>query len=141
MTFGVIASIGQTLPVPVLERIRRSGRASRRLRDGRGCSACRPHRVRQIADQDRDRRYRGGAALARADCFGAIDAMFSDPQTIFSRMMSSMRKITLVVLIATALMAVVDFFWTHYLVHRTEDVAAGNQENKQSTTLREGPAR
>jgi flagellar biosynthetic protein FlhB len=72
--------------------------------------------------------------MLRSDYFASIDAIFSDPTTIFTRMMSAMQKITLVVLVATALVAIVDFFWTRY--HWFTELKMSRheikEENKQS---------
>ncbi|MCM2396098.1 flagellar biosynthesis protein FlhB [Rhizobium sp. S95] len=53
--------------------------------------------------------------VLRSDYFGALDAMFSDPQVIFVKIMTILKRIMLVILAATAVLAVIDFFWTrHY---------------------------
>jgi len=70
----------------------------------------------------------------KSEYFSAIDAMFSDPQTIFTRMMTSMQKITIVVLIATAVVAIADFFWTryHWFTELKMTRHEVKEENKQS---------
>lgn len=40
--------------------------------------------------------------------------MFSDPQTIFVRLASIIKKILVVVLLATAIVGIIDLFWTRY---------------------------
>ncbi|MCJ7997068.1 flagellar biosynthesis protein FlhB [Rhizobium cremeum] len=52
--------------------------------------------------------------VLRSDYFGALDAMFSDPQVIFVKIMTILKRIMLVILFATAVLAVVDFFWTRH---------------------------
>ncbi|AYC99641.1 flagellar biosynthesis protein FlhB [Neorhizobium sp. NCHU2750] len=48
------------------------------------------------------------------DYFRSIDALFSDPQVIIVTMMRVMKKIMIVILFATAIVAVADFFWTRH---------------------------
>jgi hypothetical protein len=93
-----------------------------------------PDRIRKVADQDPDRRRGDGLRVLKSEYFSAIDAMFSDPATIFTRMMSGMRKITIVVLIATAVVAIADFFWTrhHWFTELKMSRHEVKEENKQS---------
>jgi flagellar biosynthetic protein FlhB len=72
--------------------------------------------------------------VLKSEYFGAIDAMFSDPSTIFTRMMSGMQKITVVVLAATAVVAIADFFWTrhHWFTELKMTRHEVKEENKQS---------
>ncbi|MBB3964612.1 flagellar biosynthesis protein FlhB [Rhizobium metallidurans] len=134
MVFGVVASIGQTLPVPVLERIRPQWS---RISPAQGWSRLFSMQGLMEFGKSMTKVVIVGIVvvlLLRSDYFAAIDAMFSDPQTIFARMMSSMRKITLVVLIATALVAVIDFFWTRYYWFNELKMSPQEikEENKQS---------
>jgi flagellar biosynthetic protein FlhB len=134
MTFGLIASIAQNLPVPVLERIRPQ---FSRISPAKGWS-----RIFSLPGL-----IEFGKSLIKilivgivmffvlkSEYFGAIDAMFSDPATIFTRMMSAMQKITIVVLIATAVVAIADFFWTryHYFSELKMTRHEIKEENKQS---------
>jgi flagellar biosynthetic protein FlhB len=52
--------------------------------------------------------------ILRKDYFKSLDALYSDPQVILVVMMSVMKKITVVILFATGLLAIVDFFWTRH---------------------------
>ena len=52
--------------------------------------------------------------VLRSDYFSALDAMFSDPQVIFVKIMTILKRIMLVILAATAILAVIDFFWTRH---------------------------
>jgi flagellar biosynthetic protein FlhB len=134
MSFGVAASISQNLPVPVLERIRPQ-----------------VSRISPIEGWSRIFSLPGfiefGKSLfkivivgivmffaLKSEYFDSIDAMFSDPQTIFTRMMTAMQKITVVVLIATAVVAIGDFFWTryHWFTELKMTRHEVKEENKQS---------
>lgn len=50
----------------------------------------------------------------RGEYFATLDAMFSDPQVIFVKFMTIAKKIMVIILIATALLAAIDFFWTRH---------------------------
>lgn len=50
----------------------------------------------------------------RSDYFAVIDTMFSDPQVIFVKMSEILNKMMIIVVMATALLATVDIFWTRY---------------------------
>ncbi|OJU01910.1 MAG: flagellar biosynthesis protein FlhB [Rhizobium sp. 63-7] len=50
----------------------------------------------------------------RGEFFSSIDAMFSDPQVVFVKMAATVKKIMIVILFATATVAIVDFFWTRH---------------------------
>lgn len=50
----------------------------------------------------------------RSEFFSSIDAMFSDPQVIFVKMAGTFKKIMIVILFATATIAIIDFFWTRH---------------------------
>ncbi|WP_441296620.1 flagellar biosynthesis protein FlhB [Agrobacterium sp. Azo12] len=50
----------------------------------------------------------------RGEYYKLIDAMFSDPQTIFVRLVTIVKKMMIVILICTALLAAVDLFWTRH---------------------------
>ncbi|MDM9626383.1 flagellar biosynthesis protein FlhB [Rhizobium sp. S152] len=134
MSFGLIASISQHLPTPVLERIRPQ---VSRISPAKGWT-----RIFSLPGL-----IEFGKSLAKivivgviiffvlkSEYFGAIDAMFSDPSTIFTHMMSAMRKITIVVLFATAIVAIADFFWTryHWFTELKMTRHEVKEENKQS---------
>jgi flagellar biosynthetic protein FlhB len=50
----------------------------------------------------------------KSEYFGTLDAMFSDPQVIFVKFAAILKKIMIVILMATAVLAVIDFFWTRH---------------------------
>jgi flagellar biosynthetic protein FlhB len=114
MIFGLASSVLQNMPSPVLERVR-------------------PQWSRVSFSKGWSRIYSGpglvefGKSLfkimivslimffaLRGEFFRALDAMFSDPQVIFVKMAIMMKKIMVVILLSTALLAAVDFFWTRY---------------------------
>ncbi|GEO83456.1 MULTISPECIES: flagellar biosynthesis protein FlhB [Alphaproteobacteria] len=53
----------------------------------------------------------------KSEYFGTIDALFSDPQVIFVKFATILKKMMVVILLATFVLAVVDFFWTRYHWH------------------------
>ncbi|KQV68382.1 flagellar biosynthesis protein FlhB [Rhizobium sp. Root1220] len=134
MAFGVVASISQNLPTPVLERIRPQ---FSRISLSKGWS--RLFSLPGLVEFGKSlvKILIVGVVMffvLKSEYFSAIDAMFSDPQTIFARMMTSMRKITIVVLIATAVVAIADFFWTrhHWFTELKMTRHEVKEENKQS---------
>jgi flagellar biosynthetic protein FlhB len=112
--FGVGSSIFQNLPRPVLDRIQPKW-----------------NRVSPVAGFKRIYGVPGlvefGKSLFKIiavsaivvfvlwnDYFAALDLMFSDPVTIFTAMVSDLKQIIIVVLFATAVLAIVDLFWTRH---------------------------
>ncbi len=134
MSFGIIASISQHLPTPVLERIRPQ---VSRISPAKGWS-----RIFSLPGLIEFAKSLAKIVIVgviiffvlKSEYFGAIDAMFSDPSTIFTHMMSAMRKITIVVLFATAIVAIGDFFWTryHWFTELKMTRHEVKEENKQS---------
>ncbi|MBB3314962.1 flagellar biosynthetic protein FlhB [Rhizobium sp. BK181] len=134
MVFGVGASIAQNLPTPVLERIRPQ---FSRISPAKGWSRLFSLPGLVEFGKSLTKIVIVGVVMffvLKSEYFGAIDAMFSDPQTIFTRMMTSMQKITIVVLIATAVVAIADFFWTryHWFTELKMTRHEVKEENKQS---------
>ncbi|WP_028749851.1 flagellar biosynthesis protein FlhB [Rhizobium mesoamericanum] len=134
IVFGVAASISQNLPTPVLERIRPQ---FSRISIAKGWS--RLFSLPGLVEFSKSlmKIVIVGVVMflvLKSEYFNAIDAMFSDPQTIFARMMTSMRKITIVVLLATAVVAIADFFWTryHWFTELKMTRHEIKEENKQS---------
>ncbi|CCM74409.1 flagellar biosynthesis protein FlhB [Rhizobium mesoamericanum] len=134
IVFGVAASISQNLPTPVLERIRPQ---FSRISIAKGWS--RLFSLPGLVEFGKSlmKIVIVGVVMflvLKSEYFNAIDAMFSDPQTIFARMMTSMRKITIVVLLATAVVAIADFFWTryHWFTELKMTRHEIKEENKQS---------
>ena len=134
MAFGVAASISQNLPTPVLERIRPQ---FSRISLAKGWSRLFSLPGLIEFGKSMTKIVIVGVVMffaLKSEYFNAIDAMFSDPQTIFTRMMTSMQKITIVVLIATAVVAIADFFWTryHWFTELKMTRHEVKEENKQS---------
>jgi len=134
MVFGVAASISQNLPTPVLERIRPQ---FSRISIAKGWSRLFSLPGLIEFGKSLTKIVIVGVVMffvLKSEYFNAIDAMFSDPQTIFARMMTSMQKITIVVLIATAVVAIADFFWTryHWFTELKMTRHEIKEENKQS---------
>jgi flagellar biosynthetic protein FlhB len=134
MVFGIASSVFQNLPTPVLERIR--PQASRispvkgwtRLFSLPGLIEFAKSLFKVVIV---------GVILffvLRSEYFSSIDAMFSDPQTILVRMMTAMRKIIIVMLIATAIVAIADLFWTrhHWFTELKMTRHEVKEENKQA---------
>lgn len=114
MTFGVGSSILQNLPSPVLDRIQpKLSRISFSAGIGRmfslgtlvdfGKSLVKVLAVSLII----------GFSL-KSEFFGSLTLMFSDPTVMFTRMMSDLRTILIVILFATAVVGIADFFWTRH---------------------------
>ncbi len=134
MAFGVAASISQNLPTPVLERIRPQ---FSRISIAKGWSRLFSLPGLIEFGKSLTKIVIVGVVMffaLKSEYFSAIDAMFSDPQTIFTRMMTSMQKITIVVLIATTVVAIADFFWTryHWFTELKMTRHEVKEENKQS---------
>lgn len=50
----------------------------------------------------------------RSEFYAIIELMFSDPQIILVKLLEIVKKMMIVILICTALLAAVDFFWTRH---------------------------
>ena len=70
------------------------------------------------------------------DYFSTLDAMFSDPETIFVRMADITRKLMVIILSATGLLAAVDFFWTRH--HWYDQLRMTKQEIKDEYKQSQG---
>ncbi|MEX2696058.1 flagellar biosynthesis protein FlhB [Rhizobium mongolense] len=134
MIFGVVASISQNLPTPVLERIRPQ---LSRISPAKGFS--RMFSLPGLIEFGKSlfKILIVGVIVffvLKSEYFNAIDAMFSDPQTFFDRTMTIMRKIVLVVLFATAVVAIADFFWSrhHWFTELKMTRHEVKEENKQA---------
>jgi flagellar biosynthetic protein FlhB len=134
IVFGIASSVFQNLPTPVLERIRPQ---ASRISPVKGWS--RLFSVQGLVEFGKSlfKVVVVGVILffvLRSEYFGSIDAMFSDPQTIMVRMMTAMRKIIIVMLIATAIVAIADVFWTryHWFTELKMTKHEVKEENKQS---------
>lgn len=134
IAFGIGSSVFQNLPTPVLERIRPQ---ASRISPTKGWS--RLFSVQGLVEFGKSlfKVVIVGVILffvLKSEYFGSIDAMFSDPQTIMVRMMTAMRKIIIVMLFATAIVAIADVFWTryHWFTELKMTKHEVKEENKQS---------
>lgn len=114
MTFGVIASAAQHMPSFVLERIRpqwnRISPASgfKRLFSVNGLVQFGKSMIKVVVV---------GIIMyfsLRNEYLKLIDSLFSDPQTIFPILTRIIKKMVVVVLSATVVIAAADVFWTRY---------------------------
>jgi len=114
VVFSIIASVAQNLPSFVLERIRpQISRLSPISGLGRiyslpgmvefGKSLFKILVVSTIM-----------YFVLRNDFFRSLDAMFSEPETIFARLFSIISKSMVVILFATGALSIVDIFWTRH---------------------------
>ncbi|OAP41078.1 flagellar biosynthetic protein FlhB [Sinorhizobium glycinis] len=134
--FGVGSSIFQNLPRPVLDRIMPN-----------------MNRVSPIAGFKRIFGIPGLVEFAKSmfkiivisiivvlvlwnDYFATLDLMFSDPVTIFATMTSDLKQIVTVVLLATAVLAIVDLFWTRH--HWYTELRMTKQEVKEELKQSQG---
>ncbi|HCL65175.1 MAG TPA: flagellar biosynthesis protein FlhB [Rhizobium sp.] len=72
----------------------------------------------------------------RSEYFGTLDAMFSDPQVIFVKFATILKKIMIIILFATAILAIVDFFWTRH--HWFTELRMTKQEVKDEFKQAQG---
>ncbi|MDE1159730.1 MAG: flagellar biosynthesis protein FlhB [Neorhizobium sp.] len=136
MSFGVISSAAQNLPSAVLERIRPQW-----------------SRVSPVKGFGRIYSLQGmvqfGKSLfkviivsvimyyvLRSDFYASLDSMFADPQTIFGVMVRVTKKMVLVILGATFVVAVLDIAWTRY--HWFSELKMTKQEIKDEMKQSQG---
>lgn len=72
----------------------------------------------------------------RSEYFHSLDALFSDPQVIFVKFATIIKKMLIIILLATFLLAVIDFFWTRY--HYYEQLRMTKQEVKDELKQSQG---
>ncbi|MDO9416075.1 flagellar biosynthesis protein FlhB [Pararhizobium sp.] len=70
------------------------------------------------------------------DYYDSLGAMFSDPVTMFSMMSSYFNQIMIIILFATAIIAVGDFFWTRH--HWYSELRMTKQEVKEELKQSQG---
>ncbi|MBB6488016.1 flagellar biosynthesis protein FlhB [Rhizobium lusitanum] len=136
MTFGVGASMFQNLPTPVLERIRPQF-----------------SRISPVSGWKRLFSVSGlvefGKSLTkillvgvvmffvlRGQFFHSIDAMASDPQTIFIRLSAIVQRILIIVLMATVVVGVADILWSRH--HWFDQLKMTKQEVKDEHKQSQG---
>jgi flagellar biosynthesis protein FlhB len=74
--------------------------------------------------------------VLRGDFLHAIDSLYSDPQTLFIRLFDVMRKILLVVLLASAVVGGIDLYWTRH--HWYDQLKMTKQEVKDEFKQSQG---
>lgn len=112
--FGLVSSFAQNLPSFVLERVRPQ---ASRLSPSKGFA-----RIYSVAGM-----VEFGKSLFKLlvvslvfylmlhrDFMNSIDIMFSDPVVILIRLEAIVKKMMIIVLLATATLAILDFFWTKH---------------------------
>ena len=112
--FSITASVAQNLPSFVLERIRpQISRLSPLSGFGRIYSL--PGMVEFGKSLFKILVVSAAMYLVlRYDFFLSLDAMFSEPETIFARLLSVISKAMIVILFSTGLLSIVDIFWTRH---------------------------
>jgi flagellar biosynthetic protein FlhB len=136
IAFGLASSILQNLPSPVLERVRpQMSRLSpvkgfNRIYSKQGLVEFAKSMFKIIVVSIIM------AIALRNDFYTVIDMMFSDPQVIFTRLLDIMKKMMIVILFCTALLAVVDIFWTRH--HWFTQLKMSKQEIKDEFKQAQG---
>ena len=74
--------------------------------------------------------------VLRSEFYAAIDAMFSDPQVILIKLDGIVRKMIIVILLATALLAAIDLAWTRH--HWFTQLKMSKQEVKDEYKQAQG---
>ncbi len=72
----------------------------------------------------------------RSEYFASLDAMFSDPQVIFVKLDTIIRKMVIVVVLSTAVLAVIDVLWTRH--HWYQQLRMSKQEIKDEFKQSQG---
>lgn len=112
--FGVGSSIMQNLPSPVLERISpKVSRLSPMAGFGRifglpgmvefGKSLFKVVIVGTVI-----------VLTLRSEFFTSLDAMYADPSYLLGRLTADVKTILIIILIASAMIGIADYFWTHH---------------------------
>ena len=134
--FGIVSSISQNMPSMVLERIRPQGSRLSPIKGFKrlfslpgliefGKSVFKIVVVSVIM-----------YFALRGEFFASLDAMFSDPQVILVKFDAIARKMVIVVLLSTALLAVIDFMWTRH--HWFTELKMTKQEVKDEYKQSQG---
>ena len=136
MTFGIAGAVVQTKPNPVLERVRPQGS---RVSVFKGWN--RIFGIQGLVEFAKSLFKIGVISLImffvlRNDFYSAIDAMFTDPQAIFERMSGVVKQILQVILLSTALIAILDVFWTRH--HWYTEIRMTKQEVKDELKQAQG---
>lgn len=136
MSFGIASSILQNAPTPVIDRVQpKLSRIS--LSKGLGRIYSLQGMVEFAKSLFKILVVSAIIAVAMVgDFFGALEAMFTDPAAILSKMMAMSGKIIVIVLIATALIAILDVLWTRF--HWHSELRMTRQELKDEFKQSEG---
>jgi flagellar biosynthesis protein FlhB len=136
MGFGIAASIFQNVPRPVVDRIQpKVSRIS--LKKGF-------ERIYSLKGMVEFAKSMFKIVVVSAiigfamvgDFYGTLQAMFADPTAIMAMMTAMAGKIIIIILIATALIALVDVLWTRF--HWHSELRMSRQELKDEFKQSEG---
>lgn len=136
MCFGIAASVLQNMPSPVLDRIQpKLERISliggvKRIYGAKGLVEFAKSMVKIIAVSI------AIALVMRDDYLGSLAQMFTDPRDIAPEMARLIAKVVTVILIATAILAVLDLLWTRYTWHT--DLKMSRQDVKDEMKQSDG---
>jgi flagellar biosynthetic protein FlhB len=136
MSFGIMSSILQHMPSFVLERI--SPKMSHiSLSAGLGRMFGKPGLVEFAKAMVKVVLVGIVVSIALYNAyFASLDTMFSGPDTLLVKMYADIRTILIIVLFATALVGIGDFFWTRY--KWVSDLRMTKQEVKDENKQAEG---
>ena len=114
IAFGVGASILQNMPSPVLERIRPQ---FSKISPVKGIQ--RLFSLQTLVEFGKATMKLLVVGLVmyltlRDEFFGSLELMFSDPSRIFDSMLNDLRSILIVIILASAIVAIGDYFWTKH---------------------------
>ncbi|NVP54961.1 flagellar biosynthesis protein FlhB [Mycoplana rhizolycopersici] len=136
MLFGIAASVFQNMPSPVLERVRPQ---MSRLSPISGFT--RIFGKQGLVEFGKSLIKVGVVSVVVVlvlwdDYFATLNAMFSDPAAIFAILAKEANKILVIVLFATAIIAVIDFAWTRH--HWYSELRMTKQEVKEEHKQAQG---
>lgn len=136
MLFGLAASILQNMPSPVLERVRPQ---MSRLSPIKGFG--RMFGKQGLVEFGKSLIKVGVVSVVVVfvlwdDYFAALNAMFTDPSAIFTLLAKEAHKILVIILFATAVIAVLDFAWTRH--HWYSELRMTKQEVKEEHKQAQG---
>ncbi len=136
MTFGIAASVLQNVPRPALDRIKPK---FSRVSPAKGLN--RIFGVSGLVEFAKSiikiMVISGIIAVAlTGDYFDTLSGLFSDPSTIPEQMVRPVSKIFVIVLLATALLAIIDILWTRH--HWRTELRMTRQELKDEIKQSDG---
>lgn len=136
IAFGVGASIFQNMPRPVLERIRPQ---LSKLSLMKGVK--RLFSLQTLVEFGKSfvKILVVSAAMyltLKDEFLGSLDLMFSDPRRIFDTMINDLRSVLIIVILASAVIAIADFYWTKHKWF--EDLKMTKQEVKDEHKQMQG---